>query len=58
MILRMSDKQSVEKPGLRKTFLTKYSQHNQMNSDEMVGASSRHGKGKKYELNFSSGNLE
>jgi hypothetical protein len=58
MILRMSDKHSVETPGLRKTFLTRHCQHNQMNSDEMVGASSTHERAEKYELNFSSGNLE
>jgi len=59
-ILRISDKESVEKTGFRKTFLTKNYQHNQMNSDEMVGASSTHwgGGGEKHELNFSSGNLE
>jgi hypothetical protein len=57
-ILRISDKQSVEKTRFRKTLLTKHCKRNQMKSDEMVGASSTHGRGEKYELNFSSGNLE
>jgi hypothetical protein len=58
MILRMSEKQGVEKLGLKKTFLTKHCHHNQMNSDEMVGASSTHRRVEKYEQNLSWGNLE